>query len=205
MRTASRDPLSSTTSPPPPAPAPQGGQDVCIPPPSPVDALVTTVGSWLGIAAVAGVDAAVHGAPGRLGAPALLASFGASAVLVFGVVESKLSQPLNFIGGQTVSAFVGVAVSHALARAPHWAAAATGVAAATLAMALLSITHPPGGATALIASTLAAGPRNAAAGFSLVLTVFLGALAMFGVALVINNLHPGRRYPSQWVGRFGLP
>ena len=46
---------------------------------------------------------------------------------------------------------------------------------------------------------------NAAAGFSLVLTVFLGALAMFAVALAVNNLHPGRRYPSQWVGRFGVP
>lgn len=170
-----------------------------------MDALVTTLGSWLGIAAVAGVDAAVHGAAGRLGAPALLASFGASAVLVFGVIESKLSQPLNFVGGQTVSAFVGVVVSHALSRAPAWVAAATGVAASTVIMAALSITHPPGGATALIAATHAAGRANAAAGFSLVLTVFLGALAMFAVALAVNNLHPGRRYPSQWVGRFGVP
>ena len=177
--------------------------DVALPSPGPTDALTTTVGAFLGIAAVAGVDAAVH--PSALHAPALLASFGASAVLVFGVIESKLSQPLNFVGGQTVSAVVGVTVAHALNTAPLWTAAATGVALATLVMALLSITHPPGGATSLIAATHAAGAALPAAGYSLVLTVFLGACAMLGVALLVNNAHPGRRYPSQWVGRWGLP
>ena len=189
--------------PPLPPPRPKGGQDVALPCPPPTDALVTTIGAFLGIAAVAGIDAAVH--PSALHAPALLASHGASAVLVFGVVESKLSQPMNFVLGQTVSAFVGVTVGHACATAPMWAAASTGVALATLAMALLSITHPPGGATALIAATHAAGAHLPAAGYSMVLTVFLGSLAMLAVALLVNNLHPGRRYPTQWIGRWGLP
>ena len=60
-------------------------------------------------------------------------------------------------------------------------------------------------ATALIGATHAAGRALPGAGYSLVLTVFLGALAMLAVALLLNNLHPGRRYPSQWVGRWGLP
>lgn len=183
----------------------RGGMDVALPFPHWADAIVTTLGAWLGIAAVAGVDAALHDPPRSLHAPALLASFGASAVLVFGVIESKLSQPANFVLGQTLSAFVGVTVGHILASAPRWVAAATGVAAATLAMALTSTTHPPGGATALIGATHGAGVGLPAAGYSLVLAVFLGALAMLAVALLVNNAHPGRRYPSQWVGRWGLP
>lgn len=183
----------------------RGGQDVALPFPRAADALVTTLGAWLGIAAVAGVDAALHDPPNSLHTPALLASFGASAVLVFGVIESKLSQPANFVLGQTLSAFVGVTVGHICASAPRWVAASTGGAAATLAMALTSTTHPPGGATALIGATHGAGAALPAAGYSLVLAVFLGALAMLVVALLVNNAHPGRRYPSQWVGRGGLP
>lgn len=40
--------------------------------------------------------------------PIIITSFGASAVLLFGVIESPLAQPRNFIGGQFVSALVGL-------------------------------------------------------------------------------------------------
>src|SRR5690606_10083481 len=40
----------------------------------------------------------------------LIGSFGASSVLVFGVIESPLAQPRNLIGGHLVSAFIGVSV-----------------------------------------------------------------------------------------------
>lgn len=43
--------------------------------------------------------------------PLIITSFGASAVLLFGLCESPLAQPRNFIGGQFVSALVGTAIT----------------------------------------------------------------------------------------------
>lgn len=43
--------------------------------------------------------------------PTILTSFGASAVLVFGVIESPLAQPRNFVLGNLSSAIIGVAVT----------------------------------------------------------------------------------------------
>src|SRR6476620_11088055 len=40
----------------------------------------------------------------------LIGSFGASSVLVYGVIQSPLAQPRNLIGGHLVSALVGVTV-----------------------------------------------------------------------------------------------
>lgn len=42
------------------------------------------------------------------GATLILASTGASAMLVFGLPQSPASQPWNLVGGHLVSAFVGV-------------------------------------------------------------------------------------------------
>lgn len=70
----------------------------------------------------------------------------------------QLSQPVNFIGGQMLSALTGATVRLILSPdrgVPHWLTAAVGVAAAVLLMMLTSTTHPPGGATALIAATAA--------------------------------------------------
>ena len=44
-------------------------------------------------------------------APIIVTSFGASAVLVFGVIESPLAQPRNFVLGHFVSALVGTAIT----------------------------------------------------------------------------------------------
>src|SRR3954463_11743808 len=40
----------------------------------------------------------------------LIGSFGASSVLVYGVIQSPLAQPRNLIGGHLVSALIGVTV-----------------------------------------------------------------------------------------------
>lgn len=53
-------------------------------------------------------------------APIIVTSFGASAVLLFGVIESPLAQPRNFVLGHFVSALVGVAITRLFARNPHY-------------------------------------------------------------------------------------
>lgn len=178
-----------------------GGLDAALPLPAPLDAAISTLGAFLGILAVAGIDHAIRGgdAPGEESAlPLLIYSFGASAVLLYGVPESKLAQPRNVIGGQVVSAVVGAAVRLALGARALWVTSAAGMALALTAMEVLSVVHPPGGATALIASSARTpGPW---AGFRLTASVAAGSCVMCAVAVVVNNLHPRTRYPTYWWG-----
>ena len=81
----------------------------------------------------------------------LIAPIGASAVLVFGMPASPMAQPWPVVGGNTISAFAGVAAVHLA----YWLgspelAAAFAVASAVALMLALRCLHPPGGATALM-------------------------------------------------------
>ncbi|MEO7400472.1 MAG: HPP family protein [Polaromonas sp.] len=86
---------------------------------------------------------------GRL--PWLVAPLGASAVLVFAVPASPMAQPWAVVGGNTLSALVGIAGVHGvyLLGSPELAAALA-VASAVALMLVLRCLHPPGGATALM-------------------------------------------------------
>lgn len=91
--------------------------------------------------------------------PFIVAPLGATAVLLFAVPASPLAQPWPIIGGNTISAAIGVCV--ALLVPDTVVAAAIGVALAILVMSLCRCLHPPGGAAALTA--VLAGPNIAAA------------------------------------------
>ncbi|QID17672.1 HPP family protein [Nitrogeniibacter mangrovi] len=79
----------------------------------------------------------------------LVAPLGASAVLVFAVPSSPLSQPWSVVVGNTVSALVGIACVALIPDRIGGAAIAVALAIAVM-MATRSL-HPPGGATALLA------------------------------------------------------
>lgn len=83
--------------------------------------------------------------------PWLVAPIGASAVLVFAVPSSPMAQPWPVIGGNTLSALVGIAAVHLQhwLGSPEWTAALA-VASAIALMAALRCLHPPGGASALL-------------------------------------------------------
>jgi CBS domain-containing membrane protein len=122
---------------------------------------------------------------------ALVAPMGASAVLLFCVPASPLAQPWSVVGGNTVSALVGVACAKAIGN-PLLAAPLAG-ALAILVMFLLRCLHPPSGAVAL--TTVLGGPAVHAAGFGFAFVpVCLNSALIVLVALVFNNL-TGRRYP----------
>lgn len=53
-------------------------------------------------------------------APIIITSFGASAVLLFGVVESPVAQPRNFVLGHFVSALVGVCITRLFVLNPRY-------------------------------------------------------------------------------------
>lgn len=117
-------------------------------------------------------------------------------MLLYAAPQSPLAQPRNLVGGHVLSALVGVAARLALPE-PLWLCAAVGVATAIALMHVTRTLHPPGGATALIAVT--AGPKLAGLGFWFALVpVGVGALALLGVALAVNNLARHRNYPQYW-------
>jgi CBS domain-containing membrane protein len=105
------------------------------------------LGSFVGIL-VAGL--ACHAAGGTDASVLLwlVAPMGASAVLVFGVPASPLAQPWSVVGGNTLSALVGIACARWIG--PPELAAAVAVGAAIGLMLALRCLHPPGGASALM-------------------------------------------------------
>lgn len=122
----------------------------------------------------------------------IIASMGASAVLLFAVPHGALSQPWPLVGGHLVSALIGVLchqwIDHKLAAA----GAAVGLAVA--GMYYLRCIHPPGGATALTAVT--GGDAVYQLGFEFLLVpIFTNVLLILLVALAFNGLFHWRRYP----------
>jgi CBS domain-containing membrane protein len=106
-----------------------------------------TLGSFVGIL-VAGLACHVAGGTSTSGLLWLVAPMGASAVLVFGVPASPLAQPWSVVGGNTLSALVGIACARWIG--PPELAAAVAVGAAIGLMLALRCLHPPGGASALM-------------------------------------------------------
>jgi len=127
----------------------------------------------------------------------LIGSFGASAVLVYGVPASDFSQPRNLVGGHLISALAGVLIYKLFPDNP----ALAGALAVTLALAGMMVTqtvHPPGGATALIAII---NPVANELGFGFLFApVLIGVLIMLLTGVLLNNLsaNPLRRYPKYW-------
>lgn len=131
----------------------------------------------------------------------LIGSFGASCVLVYGVIQSPLAQPRNLIGGHVISAIIGVSMQKIL---PDmiWLSAPLAVSFSIVFMQITKTLHPPGGATALIAVT--GSPQIKALGYEYVLNpVLSGAGILLIAALIFNNITKNRQYPSpQAVSKF---
>jgi CBS domain-containing membrane protein len=123
----------------------------------------------------------------------LAAPMGACAVLLFAVPSSPLAQPWSVLGGNLVSALVGIACAHWLG--PTLWAAAVAVAVAMAAMFASRCLHPPGGAIALTA--VLGGDEVAQLGYAFALyPVSLNSLGLLAIALLFNNAFR-RRYPHR--------
>ncbi len=125
-------------------------------------------------------------------ATALVASMGASAVLLFAVPHGQLSQPWPVLAGHGFSALIGVACAKWIPSQEVAAACAVGLSIG--AMHVFKSIHPPGGATALTA--VLGGEAIHDLGFGFVLCpVLLNGLVMVGVAVLFNGFFGWRRYP----------
>ena len=152
------------------------------------------LGALLGIGLIAATGSLLFVPPAL---PWMIASFGASAVLVFGAPRSPLAQPRNLVGGHLISALVGVACWQLFHDFPGFAQALA-VATAIALMHATRTLHPPGGATALIA-TLGLPEIDRLGFWFVLLPATTGPLLLLVVALVVNNLPRSRRYPEIWL------
>lgn len=158
--------------------------------------LVAVLGGVVGITLIAFISYQFTGASG---AALIVPSMGASAVLVFAVPHGKLSQPWALIGGNLISAVVGVSCFKLVP--DPFLAAGLAVGLAIGAMHLLGCIHPPGGATALAA--VIGGPAINSLGYGYVITpILLNVVIIFIVAVIFNSFFPWRRYPAAAMMRF---
>ena len=156
------------------------------PAPQVVDArerLRVVLGAGLGLL-LAGLLCHWLGAPGAVW---LVAPLGATAVLVFGVPASPLAQPWAVVGGNTLSALVGIACVQMIGSPVL--AAAVAVALAIGLMFTLRCLHPPGGAAALLTVLMGVQDWHFA-----LFPVLLNSLVLVAVGMAYNPA-TGRRYP----------
>ncbi|KAH7916090.1 HPP family-domain-containing protein [Hygrophoropsis aurantiaca] len=158
------------------------------------------VAAFCGISVIQAVFINAHYFMQR-GVPSIVASYGASAVLIYGSIETPLAQPRALIGGHFVGAFTGIVLQKLFSLLPtqerymelQWLSGSLSVAISIVAMQMTSTTHPPAGATALLATV---NQEIIDLSWYYLPVVLLSSSLALGVALLINNIQ--RRYPVFW-------
>lgn len=122
----------------------------------------------------------------------IFAPVGASAVLIFAVPASPLTQPWPVIGGLVLSATTGIVVGGVTGSGPIAVGLAVGLAIGV--MSLTRTLHPPGGAAAIT------GALAATAGFSTEVFLSLIVVGFDAIAIVLlgwafHRLVSGHSYP----------
>jgi len=126
--------------------------------------------------------------------PILVASMGASAIILFFIPSSPLAQPWPFIGGQLSSAAVGVFC--ALHISEPLTAQASAVGGSILIMLLLRCLHPPGAATSLT-PVMMSDTAIQSLNYSFVfIPVAINVLVMLLLTVFINRWVLKKEYPT---------
>ena len=150
----------------------------------------TFLGSFTGIALIGAIHSGLFTDSDNL---FLIGSFGASSVLIYGIINSPLAQPRNLIGGHLICALVGVTISKLLPN-EVWLSSALSVSVSIVLMQITKTLHPPGGATALIANI--GSEKIKSLGYLFVISpVLSGVIILFLVAIFFNNRTSHRTYP----------
>lgn len=120
----------------------------------------------------------------------LMASLGASCVLVFGAWTAPFSQPRNIIGGHLLSGII--ALSFSALFGDHPIVISLAVALTMMAMILTKTVHPPAGGNPII---IIMGGYDWS---YLVEPLLIGAVVIVIFAVIINNARQNRHYPLFW-------
>ena len=120
----------------------------------------------------------------------LLASFGATTVIVFGYHDHPFAQPKNIFFGHLLSALVGILFTTFFGISFITMGLAVGIA--VMLMMAFKITHPPAGGNPIIVMI---------GGVSfefLIFPVMVGAIAIIIGGIIYNRLILKRKYPQTW-------
>jgi CBS domain-containing membrane protein len=118
---------------------------------------------------------------------------GASAVILFIIPTSPLAQPWPFVGGQLLSALIGITC--AIQFNDTSISAAVAVGCSVLVMLLLRCLHPPAAATAL--APVMASDNIAYLDYSFVMIpVAINVMLMLVIAIIVNRWLLGKDYPA---------
>jgi CBS-domain-containing membrane protein len=145
-----------------------------------VNAFLSGLGGFIAISLLAEAAANWH-------TLLLIAPFGASCVLAFGLPQSPLAQPRNIIGGHLISTTIGLITFWLLGSQPLAFGVAVGVAIA--AMELTGTLHPPAGADPIVVIMAKSSWTF------LISPVLSGAIAIVVLAIVYHRVISHRPYP----------
>ncbi len=165
------------------------GGDASPPPEHIIDIIWSGIGTFLSMTIIFSLDV-------LLDSPLLVASIGASAILVFCMPKSPYSQPRTVIGGHVISAIVGVTAYQLFIDNPLWAVAFA-VSFSAVLMLLTKTVHPPGGATALFA-VIGTEELHQWGYLYVLFPCAISAIVLVLLGLLINNLSARRKYPTYW-------
>ena len=130
----------------------------------------------------------------------LMASLGATSVLLYGVPSSPLAQPRNVLFGNLIASVIGVSMRYAFDGHPNlnWIATALAVSITIFLMDVTNTMHPPAGATAMLPIIGTQAMKDL--GFLFIAyPVLVSETALILVAIVYNNLFTYRWYPLYWI------
>jgi len=116
------------------------------------------------------------------GSPMILASTGASAMLIFGIPHSPVSKPWPVVGGHLISAFIGISAYYLIPNAILASSVAIGLA--MLAMHHTDSLHPPGGATAVTA-VIGGSAVHDLGYYFIIVPVFFNSIILLSVAMAV--------------------
>jgi CBS-domain-containing membrane protein len=152
--------------------------------------LVATLGGVLSVSLVLFVTRALLGPQAAL---LIVPSLGASAVLIFAAPHSPFAQPWAVLGGNLLSALVGVTCWKLVPEPTLAAGLAVGLAIGIMHVA--RCLHPPGGATALAA--VIGGSTVHELGYHYVLSpIAINSLIILIIGISFNYAFAWRRYPA---------
>lgn len=127
----------------------------------------------------------------------LVASMGASALLLLVIPNSPLAQPYPFVAGHLVPAVIGVACAQAVD--DFYLAAALTVSLSLGAMYLLNCLHPPGGAAALV--PIIARDQQVLDYSYVVFPVLINVITLLTLVLVAHKWILKKEYPVKPMAR----
>lgn len=152
------------------------------------DRMIGSIGALMGIGLAGLICAAMF----PVSMPWIIAPIGASAVLLFAVPSSPLAQPWSIVGGNAISAIVGIVVAQAISTPAL--AAALAVSTAILVMSLLRCLHPPGGAVGL--SAVLGWSTFASHVVDFLVPVLINSLVLVAIGMFFHRFS-GHSYPHR--------